>query len=173
MAPMSRSWHLYVHGKQTDSARSRRLDGEHLWRWCFSLARRFSSLGARIGPLSAVRRIKLQVAHIKLSHSRAFLLRARDLAQSTSLTSGDQVVWFTMLAPIGTRMSRPLLKVVPGLRKNAAPARHLSRVFPQHREVFAKIVAQSEELDENLQVRFNGETSPKYGTGVTSAKEVS
>ena len=70
-------------------------------------------------------------------------------------------------------MSRTLLKAVPGLRKNAAPARHLSRVFPQHREVIAKIVAQSEELDENLQARFNSETSPNYRTRVTSAKEVS
>jgi|OM-RGC.v1.007258276 hypothetical protein len=105
---------------------------------------------------------------------RAFyVLRARDLAQPTSLTSGNKVVRFTMLAAIVTCMSHTLLKAVPGPRKNAAPARHLSRVFPQNREVIAKIVAQSEELDENLQVRFNGETSPKYRTGATSAKEVS
>lgn len=115
-------------------------------------------------------------ADLRLSRrlGRAFyLLRARDLAQSTALTSGDQVVRFTMLAAIGTCMSRAFLKAVPSLRKNTAPARHLSRVFPQHREVIAKIVAQSEELDENLQVRFNGETSPKYRTGPTSAKDVS
>jgi hypothetical protein len=78
-----------------------------------------------------------------------------------------------MLAAIGTCMSRILLKAVPGPRKNAAPARHLSRVFAQNREGITKIVAQLEELDENLQVRFNGETSPKYRTGATSAKEVS
>lgn len=62
---------------------------------------------------------------------------------------------------------------VPGLRKKTAQARHLSRVFPQHREVIAKVVAQSEELGGNLQVHFNGETSPKYRSGATSAKEVS
>ena len=104
----------------------------------------------------------------RLGHA-FYVLRARDLAQSTSLTSGDKVVRFTMLAAIGTCMSHTLLKAVPGPRKNAAPARHLSHVFPQNREVLAKIVAQSEELDENLQVRFNGETSPKYRTGATSS----
>ena len=103
---------------------------------------------------------------------RAFyLLRARDLVESTSLTSGGKVVRFAMLAAIGTCISRPVLKAAPGLRRNAARARHLSRVYPQHREVIAKIVAQSEELDENLAVRFNGETSPQHRTGAASVKE--
>ena len=105
---------------------------------------------------------------------RAFyLLCARGLAQSTSLTSGDKVVRLTMLAAIGMCKSHPALKATPGLQRNAAPARHLSRVFPQHREVIAKIVAQSEESDENLQIRFNGETPPQHRTGATPAKEVS
>ncbi len=105
---------------------------------------------------------------------RAFyLLCARDLAQSTSLTSGDKVVRFAMLAAIGMCLSRTLLKAAPSLRRNATPARHLSRVSPQHREVIAKIVAQSEELDENLPVRFNGEAPSQHGAGAILVKEVS
>jgi hypothetical protein len=105
---------------------------------------------------------------------RAFyILRSRDLAQSTSLTSGDNGVRFAILSAIGTRVSHRLLTAVPGVRSNAALERHLSRVFPQHREVIAKMVAMSEVSDENSTVRDNNGAPPQYSAATTSVKKVS
>jgi hypothetical protein len=48
VAAFVRAWKADLH------ARSRRLDREHLCRWCFSPAKRSNLIGVRIGPLSAV-----------------------------------------------------------------------------------------------------------------------
>lgn len=105
---------------------------------------------------------------------RAFyMLRSRDLAQSTSLTSGNNGVRFAMLAAFGTRVSHTLLTAAPGVRSNAALARHLSRVFPQYREVIARMVALSEVSDENSTVGVNNGTPPQYRAATTSVKKVS
>lgn len=84
MDPTSGSRSLCAVGRRTGSLLSKRPDGERLFRWCFSPVRRSSSIGARTGvtPEACFKhdigseRVKLQVAHIKLSHSRAFLVRA-------------------------------------------------------------------------------------------------
>ena len=105
---------------------------------------------------------------------RAFyMLRWRDLAQSTSLTSGDNGVRFAMLAAIGTRVSHTLLTATPGVRSNAALARHLSRVFPQHREVIARMAALSEVSDENSTVCAKNGAPPQYRAATTSVEKVS
>lgn len=105
---------------------------------------------------------------------RAFyMLRSRDLAQSTSLTSGDKGIRFAMLAAIGTRVSHTLLTATPGARSNAALARHLSRVFPQHREVIARMAALSEVSDENSTVCANNGAPPQYRAATTSVEKVS
>ena len=105
---------------------------------------------------------------------RAFyMLRSRDLAQSTSLTSVDNGVRFAMLAAIGTRVYHTLLTAAPGVRSNAALARHLSRVFPQHREVIARMVTLSEASDENSTARDNNGAPPQYRAATTSVEKVS
>tara|TARA_R110002110_G_scaffold143462_2_gene332315 strand:+ start:2634 stop:3593 length:960 start_codon:yes stop_codon:yes gene_type:complete len=105
---------------------------------------------------------------------RAFyMLRSRDLAQSASLTSGDKRIRFSMLAAIGTRVSHTLLTAAPGFGSNAALARHLSRVFPQHREVIARMVALSEVSDENSTVCANNGAPPQYRAATTSVEKVS
>jgi len=52
----------------------------------FHLWEAFSSIGAKIGLwIGGGERVKLQVAHIKLSHSRAFLVRAIGFYRRTKL----------------------------------------------------------------------------------------
>lgn len=105
---------------------------------------------------------------------RAFyMLRSRDLAQSTSLTSGDNGVRFAMLAVIGTRMSHALLTAAPGLQSHTTLARHLSRVFPQHLEVIARMVALSEVSNEKSTARQNVEAPPQYRAVTTPVRKVS
>ncbi len=105
---------------------------------------------------------------------RAFyMLRSRGLAQSTSLTSVDNGVRFAMLAAIGARVSHTLLTAASGVRSNAALARHLNRVFPQHREVIARMVTLSEVSDENSTVRDNNGAPPQYRAATTSVENVS
>ena len=59
--------------------RNRRPGAAPLCPWCSNPVRHSSSTGAKTGPISGGERVKLQVAHIKLSHSRAFLVRAYPL----------------------------------------------------------------------------------------------
>ena len=79
MAPTAGSLPLCGRGRPTGSASSRPPAAASSCRWSSARARRSSSTGARTGPSIAGERTKLQVAHIKLSHSRAFLLRAYPL----------------------------------------------------------------------------------------------
>ncbi|MEP4399544.1 hypothetical protein [Parasphingorhabdus sp.] len=80
---------------------------------------------------------------------------------------------FAMLAAIGTHMSHTLLTADPGVRSNAALARHLSSMFPQHREVIAKMAALSEVSDENSTMCANNGAPPQYHAATTSVEKVS
>lgn len=81
-APMAASPPLFVAGRPTDSANSRPAVEEHSCRWSSSLGKRFSPGEAfqfdwsEDWAIVAGERTKLQVAHTKLSHSRAFIVRA-------------------------------------------------------------------------------------------------
>ena len=66
-------------------------------RWRFCLAKRSSLTGRKTGRSSAASRTKLQVAHFKLSHSRAFILRAyllqtHEMLRSTPITTPSAVL---------------------------------------------------------------------------------
>ena len=75
-----RAWPLLpVHGVKTGIVWSKQLDAARLYLWCSNPVKRSSLIGAKIGPLFGGERVKLQVAHTKLSHSRAFLVRAYPL----------------------------------------------------------------------------------------------
>ena len=79
MGPMSVSPPLRALGVLTGIVRSKRLGAAHLCLWCSSLAKRSSSTGAKTGPRLVANVLNLQVAHTKLSHSRAFIVRVYPL----------------------------------------------------------------------------------------------
>jgi len=89
---------LPVPGVMIDTARNKQQGAAPMYLWCFNLAKPSSLIGAKIGVTPEAcfqydiggERVKLQVAHIKLSHSRAFLCARIPCSSRWSTEGGKQ-----------------------------------------------------------------------------------